>query len=160
MCNIKYSYIEYEVIKRAETIKEFVDDYFYDIFGENDLDSLDTIESYVNDGCDFILFSLDTMPCALVLIGAKEECRREIILIEVSDKRDLRNLGIGRYVINALKNEIYPNITLFGYSVPAATTFWAKVANDYDKEMYNWIQEGYDEDEEEYTYHGLMKFVL
>lgn len=160
MNNIKYSNIKYEIIESTDAIKNLVDTFFDDIFIANDLDSLDVIESHVNDGCDFILFSLDTIPCALVLIGAKDGCRREIILIEVSDKNDLRSLGIGRYVVNVLKNEIYPDVTLIGYSVPEASTFWTKVAKDYDGEMYSWIQDGYDEDEEEYTNYGLMRFEL
>lgn len=160
MNNIKYSNIKYEIIESTDAIKNLVDTFFDDIFIANDLDSLDVIESHVNDGCDFILFSLDTIPCALVLIGAKDGYRREIILIEVSDKNDLRSLGIGRYVVNVLKNEIYPDVTLIGYSVPEASTFWTKVAKDYDGEMYSWIQDGYDEDEEEYTNYGLMRFEL
>lgn len=160
MKKINYSDIKYEVVKSAEAVKKLVDYPFDDIFRENEFDSLEQIKSVMDDQCEFLLFSLKETPCALVLVDVEDDINKEIILIEVSDKKDLRRLGIGRYIINVLGNEIYPNSILTGYSVPEASTFWTKVAKDYDKITYELIQEGYDTEEEEYNYDELMKFTL
>ena len=94
MKKINYSDIKYEVVKSAEAVKKLVDYPFDDIFRENEFDSLEQIKSVMDDQCEFLLFSLKEIPCALVLVDVEDDINKEIILIEVSDKKDLRQLGI------------------------------------------------------------------
>ena len=55
-------------------------------------------------------------------------------------KEEHRNNGYGTSVIKYLKEDFYNN-RITGYSTPEAKRFWAKVAADYDTEIYKTIED-------------------
>lgn len=163
---MKNSPINYEFIKDAKRIKELIEEHFDDCFWE-DLLTGDNLKNELDEGHEFILFSQDEEPCALVNMGSSFEDvanSKEICQIDVEDNIFGRGYGIGSRIVEILKNTIYSGINLYGYSVSQSAKFWAKHASKLDEDILSMfkeahVEDGYEEDEL-YECEGLMLFWL
>lgn len=105
------------------------------------------------------------MPCALAHVSRlNEENKREIYALDVEYRKIERSNGVGSIVVKILRDTIYPQNKLWGYSVSEASRFWVRHASSYDKVIFKMYQDGHaksDYDEWDlYDSPELMYFCL
>lgn len=159
--------IEYEFVNDCERLKDLMNNTFDEFFWEDLLSQDDSIQNALSEGHEFILFTQEKKPCALVNMGGPffgDEDSKEIYQLDVEDNNFGRGEGVGGKVVELLKTQIYPDKRLYGYSVSESAKFWVKHASKVDEDILQMfkdahIEDGYEEDEL-YCCEGLMLFWL
>lgn len=162
--NIDSSQITYRFIVDSSEIVELIEDIFDECFWEYLLIE-DAVKECFENNETFVLFEIDSMPCALALISdIKDDSKRELYQLDVEDYLFERSNGIGSKVVKLLNEKIYHNEEIYGYSVSQAAKFWSRNANNYDHEVFNSMREEHlengGEKDELFDCEGLMYFCL
>lgn len=144
--------IEFEYLADAKEIRNVIEKYFDIPFWEYELKDNIIEESLVDS--EYLLFYLSKKPCALLKMIHEDDETLEIALMDVEDNVIGRNNGVGEDVIKILKNTVYSDIHIYGYSVPQAARFWARNSTFFDEHAYQKIRSC------DFEAGGLMRFEL